>query len=97
MSAKYIYEVVDGTDDERYYTLGVFLTKEEASAVLDSEGPPNNEDDPDSVTIEVRSRPIGFFPHAYTTIARRTWERMYEDNEPDWKAHPIKFTLEAKP
>ena len=94
MNMEQIYEVVDSTDEEQYYTLGIFLTKEEALAVLDSEDPPYNDDDPESVTVEVRSRSIGFHPHAYTTIATRTWERLYEDNEPEWKAHQIKFKQE---
>jgi len=85
----HIFEVIDATDDERYYTLGLFLTEAEALAVLDTEEPPSNEDDPDSVTIEVRCRPLGYHPHAYTTIAERTWVRNYDDTLPDWTPQPL--------
>jgi len=88
---EHIYEVVDATDDERYYSLGVFLTEAEAVSLLDGDDPPHNDDDPDAVIIQVRTRPIGFHPHAYTEFASRTWIRNYEDDKPDWTAQAIKF------
>jgi len=84
-----IYEVVDTTDDERYYTLGLFRTEEEALSVLDAEEPPSNEDNTDAVIVEVRCRPLGFHPHAWGVVAERTWVRNYDDNLPDWTAQPL--------
>ena len=87
---KTIFEVVDNSDDERYYTLGIFLTEQEAMSLLDGDEPPHNEDDPDAVTIEVRSRPVGFYPHAFTPVASRTWVREYEADGREWSPQPIK-------
>lgn len=89
MKTERVYEVVDITDDERYYTLGLFLTEDEAMSVLDAESPPYNDDDPEAVIVEVRSRPVGFHPHAFTPVASRTWLRNYDDTKPDWEAKPI--------
>lgn len=87
----HIYEVVDGTDGERYYSLGVFLSEAEAMSALDGDEPPANDADPEEVTVEVRSRKLGFNPHEYTVIASRRWIRNYDDTLPDWAAQPIKY------
>jgi len=92
---QHIFEVIDGTDDERYYTLGLFLTETEAMSVLDSEEPPSDEDGSDAVTLEVRRRPLGFHPHAWDKIAERTWVRNYEDGKPEWSACPAKLGRKA--
>ncbi len=91
-----IYEVVDATDDERYWPLGVFLSRDAAMSLLDGAEPPFNDDEPESVTVEVRSRLIGFHPHQREIIASRTWVREYEDDKPDWTAHPIKLAPTSK-
>lgn len=85
----HIYEVVDCTDDERYYPLGVYLDKQEAIDVLKCEEPPHNEDDPEAVSIEVRERPLGFHPHQFKTVAERQWVRTYGDEGPEWQANPL--------
>lgn len=85
----HIFEAVDATDDERYYTLGLFLTEPEAMAVLEGDEPPYNDDDPESVTVEIRRRPLGFEPNAWHKIAERQWVRNYEDGKPDWSPRPI--------
>ena len=87
-----VYEVVDVTDEERYWPLGVFFNEADAMSVLDSETPPNDDNDhEDCVTIEVRSRKIGYWPHEHTTIASRTWVQQYDDEKPEqnWIAKPI--------
>lgn len=95
---EHIFEVVDATDDERYYSLGVFLTEAGAMSLTDGAEPPYNDDDPDAVTIEVRRRLIGFHPHAWDKIAEKTWVRSYADNAPDWTPQPVKlFCQNAKP
>lgn len=88
---EHIYEVVDATDDERYWALGIFLTESDAMSVLDGNEPPYNDDDPDAATVEVRTRKVGFHPHEHVVIASRTWVRNYEDDKPDWTAQPIKL------
>lgn len=94
MEAKpYVYEVIDRSDDEQYYPLGIFLDRESALKVLDADKPPLNDGDLDYVTHEVRIRPVGFNPYAERAIATRSWERKYDEADDDigWKAHPIKF------
>lgn len=86
-----IYEVVDASNEEQYWPLGLFLSEPDAMALLNQESPPYSDDDPESVLIEVRSRPVGFHPHEFTVIASRTWVRLYEDTGPDWNALPIKL------
>lgn len=87
--ATHAYEVVDATDEETYYTLGLFATADEAMSVLDCSDAPCNEDDEQSVIVEVRARKLGFHPHEFLTIARRVWQRNYDDTKPVWTAHPI--------
>lgn len=89
---EHIFEVVDSTDDERYYALGIFLTAQDAMSVLDGDEPPSNDDDPEAVTLEVRRRAVGFHPHEHTVIASRTWVRNYDDDKPDWSPNPIKLS-----
>ena len=89
---EHIFEVVDSSDDERYYALGIFLVEDEAMSVLDCDEPPYNDDDPDSVTVEVRRRTLGFHPHEHTVIASRTWVRNYDDDKPDWTPNAIKLS-----
>ena len=96
LNCKYIYEVVDATNDEQYYTLGIFLTEADAMSVLDADEPPYNDDDPEAATIEVRRRPIGFHPHSWDKIAERTWVRNYDDTMPNWSAQPIRQNDQAQ-
>lgn len=85
-----VFEVVDASDEEKYYPLGIYLDEAEALAVLDADAPPYNDDDPESVVVEVRRRPTGFHPHAFAVIATRTWVRDYETGDGHgWIARPI--------
>lgn len=93
MSANpYVFEVVDSSNDEQYWSLGVFLDEQAAMSVLDADEPPYTDDDPECAVVEVRRREVGFKPHNYTTVASRQWVRNYEDDKPDWTAQPIKLT-----
>jgi len=82
--------VVDATDEERYWPMGVFLNEAEAMAVLDAVEPPNNEGEHEAVTFEVRRRKTGFAPHDYTKIAERTWVHDWTEERPVWIAKPIR-------
>lgn len=86
---KFIYELIDHSDDERYYSLGVFLDKESALAYLEDDEPPANECDLDFVIIKVIAHPIGFHPYKYLNVASRSWERNYGESEEKWIVHPI--------
>lgn len=84
-----VFEVVDATNEELYYTLGVYLNIHEALALLDGKSPPYSDDNPESVKIEVRERRLGFYPHDYRVLASRTWVRLYDDSPEQWYAEPI--------
>jgi hypothetical protein len=84
-----VYEVVDATDDEQYYPLGIFLSPEQALSLLDGAEPPYDENGVDSVTLEVRGRKVGFKPNHFWVVASRTWVRDYESEGKEWKAQPI--------
>jgi hypothetical protein len=84
----YVYEVIGETEDEGYYTLGIFLTEPAARSMLDGEEPPSNDDGLEEMTIEVRRRPVGFHPHEYTVIASQRWARNYNDEKADWIRKP---------
>jgi hypothetical protein len=88
---QHVFEVVDASDEERYYTLGMFFDRNEAMSLLDCDEPPYNDDDPESAVIEIRERPVGFHPHKFKTIAARTWVRNYsDDDDGKWTAQPIR-------
>ena len=95
---KAVYEIVDASDEETYWTLGTFLNVDDALAALSDPEPPVDDDGQDAVVLEVRSRPIGFHPHAYNTVASRTWVRQWDDEEEDaskWDSRPIVYAARA--
>jgi len=81
LAGAFAFEVVDATDEERYYTLGLFATEADALSVIEGDYPPYSDDNPDSVTVEVRRRPLGFHPHAFDVVASKTWVRYYGHDE----------------
>ena len=36
-----LYELVDATDNDQYYTLGIFVSKDQALSYLDGDVPPD--------------------------------------------------------
>lgn len=87
----HVYEVVDASDEEQYFTLGVFIDEKVAREQLDSAEPPSNDFGNDSVTLIVRKRALGWRPHELgEVIAQRTWTREYpeEATDPLWSCNP---------
>ena len=85
-----VYEVVDATDDERYYTQGVFLSLAEAIKEIETGVDPANL--PDSEVdeyfkIEIRERKIGWSSDG-KTVYTREWTSEYNEDldEYEWKA-----------
>ena len=85
-----IYEVIDSTNDEMYFTLGIFvslddlkdrlITFDKNSAISDS-GP--NED---VEVIEVKERKIGWGEHGKTVFTiTREYEYCEKDDSDSWK------------
>ena len=70
-----VYELVDTTDDEMYYPIGIFLSLEEAVSAVESRDRPWNLSDQaydcDGATIEIRKRRIGLHGHRFETV--KTW------------------------
>ncbi len=84
----HVYEVVDHSDEEQYFTLGIYIDELAAREVLDSRHPPSNDNELDSVTIQVRQRALGWHPLALgEVIAQRTWTRTYDESG-EWKCEP---------
>lgn len=66
-SESYVFEVIDATDDEMYYPLGVFLSQKEAVAAIKKSEDEDNPismwagmSDSDNETIKVRKRKVGW-------------------------------------
>lgn len=87
----HVFEAVDATDEEQYFTLGIFLTEESALAILNKPEPECYYGlDTESITIEIRQRKIGLHPYAWDKIASKTWWRNYDDGE-KWFTKPAAF------
>ena len=85
-----VYEVVDATDDEMYFTQGVFLSLEEIVKDIESESDPSNLTDSDLeeyCKIEIRERKIGWSGHG-KTVYTREWVSEYNEaaDEYEWRA-----------
>lgn len=83
-----IFELVDVTDEETYYTMGLFETAEEAirqASTSENNTPPCNEIGEDYVTMEVRKRTIGKLQWSETgeVVATVRWVRKYSDEDED--------------
>ncbi len=86
----HFYEVVDTTDDETYFAMGYYIDEKAALESLDVAEPPRDDNGEDSAVMEVRKRPLGWHPHEYTTIAKRTWLRQWPEEEGPsyWECKP---------
>jgi hypothetical protein len=83
-----IFELVDTTCDEAYYTMGLLLSLEEAIAEATKpsrSGGPRTEVNDDYVEFEIRERKIGFSGYSVTGKVRATvrWEYKYSDDDED--------------
>lgn len=86
-----VYEIVDATSDERYWTLGMFPTLTDALVALDDTDPddmPGDHDDYESLCrIEVRERQYGWGGTG-KTVRVREWTSEYNEvaDEYEWRA-----------
>src|SRR5690606_27766956 len=87
-----IFELVDTTSEENYYTMGLFWTLEEA-LTLASKGdePPRMEIEEELVLLEIRERLIGKLGWSHTgeVRAKIRWEQKFswdedEDDNGKW-------------
>lgn len=90
-----IYEVIDRTDDEAYYTLGLFLSLDDAIKDAESKTPDDWESDgniDDYAEIEIRERQIGWTGTNTKKVWEMSWKKTYPDNDEadDYIWEPVK-------
>lgn len=85
-SSKCVYEMVDTTEDETYFTLGIWDTLDEAIAALDSCKSPTDLDVlscyDEYVCVEIRERKLGWCSNG-KTVYTREWDRVWDEDEDD--------------
>ena len=76
MKEKYVYELVDTSDEEIYYSIAVFDTLEAAISMVDGwEDAPDLDNDSDhACAVEIRQRPLNKRGEPQT-VWRRSWSR----------------------
>lgn len=86
-----VFEIVDCTDDEQYYTLGLFPTLAAAMSELDTCTPddlPRDYEGCDTVCrIEVRERKYGWHVSTGKCVHAREWTSEYNEakDEYEWR------------
>ena len=78
-----IFELVDATDDETYYTLGLYFTLQDAiDDACHGDSPPIDCYD-DVATLEILERKIGYSGHSNNgkKVAEVVWTRDFESDE----------------
>jgi len=82
-----IFEMVDASNDEAYYTMGLFATLAEAIkyATDSRRGEPLTEISDDLVIFEIKERLIGFTGYSVTGKLRATvtWKKKYSEDDED--------------
>lgn len=77
-----LFEVVDATDEERYYPLGIFLDLASAVEAAQEHAPPRWEPMVDDhAVVEIRLRTVGLSGGDYSVLWRGHWQRNYESAE----------------
>jgi hypothetical protein len=91
---KYVYEVIDSTDDERYYPLGVYLSLKEANRAIQSIARKDraiswiaDDSGTDFECIRIKKRKIGWSENG-TTVNEIKREQFYneENDEYEWRS-----------
>lgn len=83
-----VFEVIDYSNDEIYFSLGVFLTLEDAKYEINQDDPleiSNDKDLEDFVVYVIRERKIGMSGEG-REVYRREWEQEYDEatDESKW-------------
>lgn len=85
-----VFEVVDSSNEEQYYTIGIWPTLAGALAALDACGdtPPGEDLDEDCRSVEVRERRLGVMDWSGlgSIVAKISWVKSAEDDTfNEWK------------
>lgn len=79
-----VFEVVDSTNEEQYFTIGIWPTLKAAIDALDECGndPPGEDLDEDLRTVEIRERPLGVMDWSGIgrVVAKVGWAKSYDDD-----------------
>lgn len=83
-----VFEVVDSTSPDQYYTLGLWLTLAEAVKAIEVDNPRDlgceeADDFEDCRTVEIRERKLGW-GGAGTAVVRVEWMNRYNEAEDTW-------------
>lgn len=83
-----VFEVCDVTDDECYYTIGIYSTLDLALKTLNEDRPIETYNDigySDVIEFNVRKRTLDTFSEHGTVVATVSWERqpIEDDDEED--------------
>lgn len=83
-----VFEVVDATDDEQYFPVGIFATLAEAEKELAACKDPSDVGTPldydDFFAVEIRERKLGW--HDHWTVAKRVeWKQTYDEAADEYR------------
>jgi hypothetical protein len=88
-SAGSVFEIVDASSDETYWTCGIFLTLESAVAAINECDEPHDlggdhsDFDDDYAKVEVRERKVGWSGTG-KVVHTQEWERKYDEPTDDY-------------
>lgn len=89
-----IFEAVDATSDEQYFTVGLWPTLAEAVEVFEKRGNnPIGEHSDDVVKVEIRERKVGKMDLSETgkVVAKFVWLKDYReaDDSYEWRRETV--------
>ena len=92
---KSIFEAVDCTDDEMYFTVGLWPSLEDAIKEIERMKEPSeflDQDHDEHCIVEIRERAIGF-SDVGTKRATIEWEKKYNEAEDEyqWERKPVEI------
>ena len=90
-----VFELVDCTNDETYFPMGLFLSLEDALAKVKDRNEPPTDDPEEYVKMEVRERQIGklrWWDNG-KTVATINWIQDYIESKDEWVWHKPTISL----
>ena len=90
-----VFELVDCTNDETYFPMGLFLSLEDALAQVKDRKKPPTDDPEEFVRMEVRERQIGklrWWDNG-NTVATIQWIQDYIETKDEWVWHTPTISL----
>lgn len=95
-----VFELVDVTDDEKYYSLGIWLTLEEATSALDACQCPDDLGSyychDDYCMVQIRERKVGWCSPDGKPVCVREWAATYDEAKDEFSWHVLPSTATPK-